>query len=105
MLVLLLLGAAEAPAAEEPLLVHWSQVKPRRRCRPKPPRAASGECTVRWFVDEAGAITDHRFEDCPEPLREPIEACADKARFKPFVDSQGQVRAVQFDVTYAIGAP
>ncbi len=76
-------------------MVHWSDVKPKRRVNPKFPQAAKAlniteeSCNVRFFIDEQGKPYDIKVEKCSNLFHENVLAAAWKWRFYPVKSENG----------------
>ncbi len=82
-------------------VVHWSEVKVKRRVSPKYPEDAKSmdlgtvRCQLRFLVDERGMPYDVRLESCPEAFHESALEAAWKWRFYP-MKMNGEAVKAQF---------
>jgi len=78
---------------------HWSEVKPKRRVKPKFPAAAKAlnlteeRCQVRFFIDEKGKPYDIKIEKCPTVFHDAVKTAAWNWRFYPMKENGKAVRA------------
>ncbi len=81
--------------------VHWSEVKVKKRVKPKMPDAArelniaEERCQVRFFIDEKGVPYDVKLERCPAIFHESALESAWKWRFWP-MKVDGNAEKAQF---------
>jgi outer membrane biosynthesis protein TonB len=84
-------------------VVHWSEVVPRSRVKPRFPEAArvagvrEGACLVRIHIDARGVPTQVEPRDCPALFQDPTVSAAMLWRFEPVVQDGISVPAM-FDL-------
>ncbi|MEC7983529.1 MAG: energy transducer TonB [Myxococcota bacterium] len=76
--------------------VHWSDVKPKRKVKPKFPQAAKAlnireaSCFVHFYIDEKGKPEKVNIEKCASVFHASVEKAAMKWRFYPMKNSSGK---------------